>query len=554
MLTQHGTLHTDVFPLPLQADAPALIAPYGGELVNLLADESQVQRLKREAIALPSLELNPWQLADLELLLNGGFSPLRGFMNQADYESVLSRMRTGDGLFWPVPLVLDVTAETARQLAPESRAALRDAEGVLLAILNVSDMWQADKEREARLFHGASAAARPGAVRPRRDYYVGGAVQGLALPVRYDYRALRRTPAQLRKAFTARGWTRIAAFQADDPLHDAALREALRAAHQCEAKLLIHPLTGTPTSEDIHHFHRVRCYQNMVAQLPKSEAALALLPLASHHGADARTTLWHAIIHRNHGCSHFIADTGTLAPRMDGVRADAEAAQTPAARCRELTGVELLPLEAMGRDATNAAINVYTSPSLGDWQPHKLYVPRATRGFTVFFTGLSGAGKSTLAKALAAHLMESSERQVSLLDGDIVRKHLSNELGFSKEHRDINVLRIGYVSSEITKHRGIAICAPIAPYRATRRAVRAMIEPYGGFFEIYVATPLTVCERRDGKGLYAKARAGIIKEFTGISDPYETPEAPDLTVDTSNQSPEQTVQRILDKLCEEGFI
>ena len=182
------------------------------------------------------------------------------------------------------------------------------------------------------------------------------------------------------------------------------------------------------------------------------------------------------------------------------------------------------------------------------------YPPRSHQGFTVLFTGLSGAGKSTIASILLTKLLEEGGRPVTLLDGDLVRKNLSSELGFSKEHRDINIRRIGWVASEITRNGGIAICAPIAPYEAIRQEVRSLVEPLGGFILVHLSTPLDVCESRDRKGLYAKARSGLLKEFTGVSDPYEVPERAEVRIDTSRLSAEAAADLVLLHLRAEGYL
>lgn len=592
MQLQHGTL---LHPAKLSNQNSlslelGLISPYGDELVELLVDESRARRLRQEAIDLPSLDLDQRQLCSLELLMTGAFSPLRGFMNRLDYASVLSHMHTADGLFWPMPVTLDVSERMASQLRVGSRVALRDGEGVMLAVLTVNDVWMPDKEYEAHALYATSNPTHVGVsqlMQQNRSYYVGGSIEGVSLPVHYDYLALRHTPQQLREKLLERGWSRVAAFQACNPLNRIDHEIAQRIAHEYEAKLLVHPLAGTAAPDNVDYFNKIRCYLAVMDKLPKLSTQLALLPL-SMRMAGIREILWHAIIHRNYGCSHFIVG-GKYEGHYNGAGYESERSnpnelQEVVANYQGIVGVKIISFPSMvyveglsqfmpqneipfGKESMTLSevefrrrlargVDIPEGSSFPDVidDLRKFYPPRSKQGFTIFFTGLSGAGKSTLAKILLTRLMEIGGRQVSLLDGDLVRKHLSSELGFSKEHRDINVQRIGYVSSEITKHRGIAICAPIAPYRETRRMVRSMIEPHGGFFEVYIATPLEVCEQRDCKGLYAKARAGIIKEFTGVSDPYEVPEAPEITLDTSLLNPEEAVQLVLQKLENEGYI
>jgi len=562
-----------------------LIPPYGGELVNLLVDEQRARYLKRASVDLPSLELSQRQLGDLELLANGAYSPLRGFMGRSDYTSVLNQMSMTDGTFWPMPVTLDVGETLATQLEPGCQLVLRDAEGAMLAVLRVSEIWQVDKPSEAKALYGTSHPDHPGVaylLHQAGTHYVAGELEAICLPEHYDHRELRTTPLQLRRHFLSAGHARCAAFQASNPLSRREHEWALSLAAEYDAQLLIQPLVGVANLDSPHYFTRVRSYRAILPHFPR-ETNLVLLPLDKRM-AGMRELLWHAIIHRNYGCAYFVIDKGcyNVPAGQDGASFAMEEFPVLAASYEDTIDVKFLPIShirthdtsvpssnsemADGQPCDNSIHSIshtllkgipmpedYTYPQVAD-QLRRLYPARSKQGLTVLFTGLSGAGKSTLAKLLAIKLMENSERQVSLLDGDLLRKHLSSELGFSREHRDINVRRIGYVSSEITKHRGIAICAPIAPYRETRRMVRKMIEPFGGFFEIYVATPLETCEQRDCKGLYAKARAGLIKEFTGISDPYEIPEAPEVVVDTAQLSAEEAVQRILHKLRDEGFI
>jgi sulfate adenylyltransferase len=386
--------------------------------------------------------------------------------------------------------------------------------------------------------------------------------------------------------FDQRSWSRVVAYQTRTPMHRAHQELAVHAAQTLEANLLVHPVVGMTQPGDIDHFSRVRCYEHVLTTFPEQTTMLSLLELAMRM-AGPREALWHALIRKNYGCSHFIVGSDHASPETDGVRKtfyEPYAAQDLLRETASETGIEMFPVKEMvyveGRGhyvAYDEVSSGETALSLSESElnrrladgsavPHwfsfdevigelrQSYPPRHRQGFTVFFTGLSGAGKSTLAKALMVKLQEFGGRSVTLLDGDRVRQHLSSELGFSKEHRDLNILRIGYVASEITKAGGIAICAPIAPYTAIRRQVRDLVEAAGRFVEIYVSTSLEVCEDRDPKGLYARARAGLIQHFTGIDDPYERPSRAELEIDTHGQSPEEAAQRILLKLENLGLI
>jgi sulfate adenylyltransferase len=566
-----------------------LNAPRGGTLVNLLFEPARAAELQAASQTWPSWDLTPRQLCDLELLLNGGFSPLQGFMGRADYESVCSTMRLADGTLWPMPIVLDVPEAFASTLSKGTSLALRDAEGVMLAVLHVEDTWTPDREAEAQAVFGTTNREHPGvaALLDRTNpCYVTGRIEGLQLPVHYDFKALRQTPAQLREAFASRGWTRIVAFQTRNPMHRAHHELTLRAARDADARLLIHPVVGMTKPGDVDHYTRVRGYQALMDSYPADTAQLSLLPLAMRMGGP-REAVWHAIIRKNYGCTHFIVGRDHAGPGKDSSGTpfygpyDAQELmrkheqeldmvmvpfrnmvyvkdrdayfpedEVPAgAEVLDLSGTEQRRLLQTGQEIPSW----FTFPAVVDVL-RETHPPRSQQGFTVFFTGLSGSGKSTIANALLVKLLEQGGRPVTLLDGDHVRKHLSSELGFSKEHRDINIRRIGYVASEITKNGGVAICAPIAPYDATRKDVRGIIEPLGGFVLVHVATSLEECERRDRKGLYAKARAGILKEFTGISDPYEAPADAALVLETEGTTPEDEADAIVAYLKREGYL
>lgn len=562
--------------------------PHGGVLRPLLVDPADADELRRLSRTWPSRDLTPRQLCDAELLLNGGFSPLPGFMCRSDYESVCRTMRLGNGTLWPIPVTLDVSEEVARTLAVGSLLALRDAEGVLIAAMDVEEVWQPDRLEEARLVFGTTRRDHPG-VRALLDggsWYVGGAIRGIQLPTHYDNRDLRLSPAELRRRFDEDGWSDIVAFQTRNPMHRAHQELTLRAAEETGARVLIHPVVGLTKPGDVDHYTRVRCYRSILDTYPDGMARLALLPLAMRM-AGPREAVWHAIIRKNYGCTHLIvgrdhagpgsAPDGTpyygpydaqelvrehereLGVRMvpfrnmvylpDRNRYVPEDEVTNGDRVLSLSGTHLRSLLARGSEIPAW----FTFPQVAR-QLQLTHPPRHRQGFTVFFTGLSGSGKSTIANVLRIKLLEHGGRTVTLLDGDLVRKNLSSELGFSREHRDLNIRRIGYVAATITMHGGVAICAPIAPYDTIRREVRGLVEANGGFVLVHVATPLEVCEARDRKGLYAKARAGLLPQFTGISDPYEPPADAELVIDTGKLSPEESADAVLAYLEHEGYL
>lgn len=566
-----------------------LIPAHGGELKDLYLPPADLAREKRAAEGYPSWDLTPRQLCDLELLLNGGFSPLEGFLRRADYQRVLEEMRLADGTLWPVPVTLDVSEEFADELEPGKRIALRDPEGVLVAVMEAEEIWLPDFRLEAERVFGSKDLRHP-AVNHLFNFnnpvYVGGRVYGVEPPVHYDFRHLRDTPAELRAKFRKLGWNRVVAFQTRNPMHRAHYELTLRAARREEASLLIQPVVGMTKPGDIDHYTRVRCYEHLLRHYPEQSTTLSLLPLAMRMGGP-REALWHAIIRKNYGCTHLIVGRDHAGPGKDSNGNDFYGpydAQELVRQHEDELGIRMVPFQMMvyvkeraeyvpvdeAKDGetvlnisgTELRRRLQEGLDIPEWfsfpevveELRKTHPPRHKQGFTVFFTGLSGSGKSTIANALMVKLLEIGGRRVTLLDGDIVRKHLSSELGFSREHRDINIRRIGFVASEITKNGGIAICAPIAPYAATRREVREMIEPMGGFLEVHVATPLEVCEQRDRKGLYAKARKGLIKEFTGISGPYEEPDSPELRIDTQSCTPDEAAHQIVLKLESMGFI
>jgi sulfate adenylyltransferase len=556
---------------------------------ELYVSSDSAAKLKVAAGSLPSWDLTARQVCDLELLMNGGFYPLKGFQSQADYISTVETMRTRDGALWPIPVTLDVSEKFADGVEPGQDIALRDQEGVILAILSVTDKWVPNKANEALKVFGADDLAHP-AVNYLHNVagpvYLGGPVTGIQQPVHYDFKARRDTPNELRAYFRKLGWRRVVAFQTRNPLHRAHQELTFRAAREAQANLLIHPVVGMTKPGDVDHFTRVRCYEAVLDQYPASTTHLSLLNLAMRM-AGPREALWHAIIRRNHGLTHFIVGRDHAGPGKNSQGQEFYGpydAQTLVAEHQAEIGIEMVdfkqmvyvqekaqyyPVDEVPEGSTVLDISgtelrrrLREGLEIPDWfsfpqvvaELRRTSPARSKQGFTVFFTGLSGSGKSTIANALMVKLMEMGGRPVTLLDGDVVRKHLSSELGFSKEHRDINIKRIGYVASEITKNGGIAICAPIAPYTATRRLVREMVEHCGAFIEVYIATSVEECERRDRKGLYKLAREGKIKEFTGISDPYEAPTTPELRLDTENAEVDHCAHQVILKLEQMGLI
>ena len=564
------------------------IEPHGGQICDRMVTEERISELKQDFVHLQSWTLNDRQICDLEMIMNGGFSPLIGFLAQEDYDAVCTDMRLQNNDLWPIPITMDVTENTAENLAKKDKLVLRDKEGFALAVLTIGDIWKPDRKKEAEQVYGTIDETHPGVnylLHESNPIYIGGAVEGVHVPKHYDYQDLRHTPAQLREEFDRMGWSNIVAFQTRNPMHRAHVELTHRASAEANANLLIHPVVGLTKPGDVNHYTRVRCYQKVMGKYTDNTASLSLLPLAMRM-AGPREALWHAIIRKNYGCNHFIIGRDHASPGNDS---DGNPfygpynAQDLLQQHEEELGIKMVPFKLMvyvkgtgsymTKDEVPEGAETLTvsgtelrelldkGSDVPEWfsypdvveELRKQRPAMSKRGFTIFFTGLSGSGKSTLANGLFVKLLEDGRRPVTLLDGDIVRTHLSSELGFSKEHRSLNIRRIGFVASEITKNGGIAICAPIAPYLTDRRFNRDMISPLGGYIEIFVNTPLEVCERRDVKGLYAKARQGLIKQFTGIDDPYEEPENAEIVIDSSIEDPEVLVEQILKKIHAMGY-
>jgi len=557
---------------------------------RLVKDENKRKELKTEATTLQTLTLTQRQLCDIEMILNGAFYPLQGFMDQADYDSVVKHLRLADGTLFSMPITLDITEDQKTRLAGEKRIALLDQENNLIAVMTVGTCWEPNKVLEAELVFGANDLKHPAVDYLHNiagKYYLGGSLEGYQLPVHYDYTNLRRTPNELRKFFKENGWNRVVAFQTRNPLHRSHFELTTRAIKHANAHLLLNPVVGMTKPGDVDHHTRVRCYKSLMKHYEPGSALLSLLPLAMRMGGP-REAIWHTVIRRNFGATHFIIGRDHAGPGNNSqnkpfygdydaqslVLKYADELKLKILTFQQVVFVpsinsylpedELKPgMETKNISGTALRNLLMSGQNIPEWFSfpdvirilQESYPPLHKQGFTVFFTGLSGSGKSTISNALLVKLTELiSDRSITLLDGDVVRNHLSTELGFSREHRELNIKRIAYVASEITKARGVALTAAIAPYRNSREYARKLIAPTGGFIEVYVATPIEICEQRDRKGLYQKARSGLIKGFTGIDDPYEPPVNPELTIDTGSVTVAEAVDLIVYHLREKGYI
>jgi sulfate adenylyltransferase len=563
-----------------------LNSPYGGELVNLLAEGKERDAFLAEANALPSIQISDRSVHDLELLATGAFSPLRGFMGQADYLGVLKEMRLANGTLWPLPITLPV-ADNAPVQAGAS-VTLRNSKNDLLAIMRVAEIYPWDFEREATFMAGKPDPRHPlvAEMAGWGKRYAAGPLHVLNLPRYYDFAELRLTPTQVRARLAEMGSPKVVAFQTRNPLHRSHEELTKRAAAQVGGSLIIMPVVGLTKPGDVDHYTRVRVYKALVENhYDRKKTMLSLLPLAMRM-AGPREAIWHAIIRRNHGASHFIVGRDHAGPGKDSEGKPFYGpydAQELAKKHSQEIGMGIIPFQEMvylpdedryeesdkvPAGARTLAISgtqvrddyLAKGKPLPPWftRPETAAIlaemspPQHEQGFCVWFTGLSGAGKSATAEALTSLLLERG-RQITVLDGDVVRTHLSKGLGFSREDRDTNIHRIGFVAAEIARHGGAVVCAAVSPYRAARNQCRTMVGS-DRFVEVFVDTPIEVCEQRDIKGLYAKARRGEVKGFTGVDDPYEPPHNPELVLDTVKQSVEQNARRILGHLVERGFV
>ena len=554
-----------------------------------LKPDSEDTNIKNQSLNYPSWILTDRQICDLELLMNGGFNPLNGFMNSEDYFSVIKNMRLSNGMLWPIPIVLDVDEKFSNSLSAGDKVTLKDKEGFPLAVLNISDKWKPDYEKEAKEVYGTTDQSHPGVsylININGSYCLGGSIDMISLPHHYDFENYRHTPFMIKQIFEQNKWDKVVAFQTRNPMHKAHLKMALYAIKELNAKLLIHPAIGETKPGDIDYFTRVRCYKLIMKEFPPNTSMLSLLPL-SMRMAGPRETIWHALIRKNYGCTHLIVGRDHAGPgnNSNGVPFYGPYdSQNLLKSFQSEIGIKIvpfklmvyvpkarkyLPLEKMDKkdkykniSGTDMRYLLREGLEIPNWFTYKKVAqeliksnpPIHKRGFTIFFTGLSGSGKSTLANGLMIKLLEEGSRSVTLLDGDIVRTNLSSELGFSKKHRSINVRRIGFVASEITKNGGVAICAPIAPYEIDRIYNRQLISKFGSYIEVYVNTALEICEERDSKGLYKLARQGKIKNFTGISDPYEKPTNPDIIITSFDLNPNYLVEKIYSSIKKLGLI
>ncbi len=540
-----------------------------------------------DILHLPRLNLKGRTLHDLEVMLVGGFLPVRGFMDEEDYTSVVETMRLKDGSLFPIPIVLDIPHDSTYQAG--DRILLCDPFGNPVATMDITSRFTPDKEKESLGVYGTLDKTHPGVeylMDEMHDTYVGGPVTKIALPMRHDFKQFRQTPEDLKKLFKERGWDKVVGFQTRNPMHRAHFELVKRAYEKTGAPVLVHPVVGMTKPGDIDYVTRVRTYNVVCNTYGKDFTHLALLPLAMRM-AGPREALWHAIIRKNYGCTHFISGRDHAGPGKDSkgnpFYEPYEARDLLLKHADEI-GITVVPSDELAYSKTRGTYvaadevtpedeienisgtefrrRLREGEDIPEWFSFKESidilresVKKDTRpGVMIFFTGLSCSGKSTLAQLLLARLQELQDRDITFLDGDIIRTHLSKGLGFSKEDRDENVKRVGFVAAEVVRHGGIVISALIAPYRDARRYVRNMIEHYGEFIEIFVDTSLEECARRDTKGLYEKARQGLIKNFTGVDDPYERPEHPELIAKTEEATPEVLVENILEYLYERGVL
>jgi sulfate adenylyltransferase len=563
-----------------------LISPYGGKLVDLVVEGDEREELLEKSSRLPSIQISQRALCDLELLATGAFSPLDRFMGKADYERVLTEMRLTDGMLFPIPVTLPVDEESFPNWGEQ--VTLSDARNNTIAVMQIEEVYHWDELREARLALGTTDPRHPlvSEMNTWGKVYVSGELKVIDLPKYHDFIELRKTPAQVRAALTSMGYKRVVAFQTRNPMHRIHEELTKRATEEINGSLLIHPVVGLTKPGDVDHYTRVRVYRTLTENYYDSNRTyLSLLPLAMRM-CGPREALWHAIIRRNHGATHFIIGRDHAGPGLDSNGNPFYGpyeAQMMLGQYRNEIGVEPIEFKELvylaDEERYEEKINVpeearifsisgtdvredYLSKGeiLPDWFTRKetaeilqqMYPPKHEQGVCLWFTGLSGSGKSTTAEILTSLLLERG-RQVTLLDGDVVRTHLSKGLGFSRDDRDTNILRIGYVAGEIARHGGIVIAAAISPYRTTRNEVRKMVGD-DRFFEVFVDTPIEVCEERDTKGLYARARRGQIKGFTGVDDPYEVPVDPEITLHTVEIGPDENARIIVDLLEASGFI
>jgi sulfate adenylyltransferase len=569
--------------------ATKLIDPYGGTLVNLIAEEKEREDLLNRASKLSSIKITMRNLCDLELLATGGFSPLKTFMGKADYERVLHEMRLTDGTLWPLPITLTANPQELPTVGED--VVLRNANNDVIAIMTLDEVYHWDPETEAALAYGSTDPRHPMVSEMERwgKVCISGPIKVVNLPRYYDFIELRRTPARVREMLEEMGNENVVAFQTRNPLHRIHEELTKRAAAQVKGSLIIHPVVGMTKPGDVDHYTRVRIYKALVENYyDKNSTILSLLPLAMRM-AGPKEALLHAIIRRNHGANHFVVGRDHAGPGKDSTGKPFYGpydAQEMMKQYESELCVKMIPFEELvylpdedryveGKDIPAGARTLNISGTqvrddylakgklLPEWftRPEtaeilrEMYPPRHKQGFCIWFTGLSGSGKSATTQVLTSLLLERG-REVTILDGDVVRTHLSKGLGFSKEDRDTNILRIGFVAGEIVHAGGAVVCAAISPYRATRNEARKMVGE--NFVTVYMDTPIEVCEERDVKGLYARARQAVQDGkqpgFTGVDDPYEPPIDPEITLKGYGATPEENARIIVEYLENQGYL
>ena len=552
----------------------------------IITDPEEVSGFWEKSLVLPRLNLSDRQLLDLELILNGGFHPLKGFLNEEDYNSVVDKMRLKNGALWPMPIMLDVEASLSYKMGEE--VLLCDKYGNPIAIMTIESKFRPDKEHEALQVFNTKDPTHPGVhqlFREVKELYIGGPARGIGFSPKYDFKELRFHPHELKQWFKDNSWDKVVAFQTRNPTHRAHFELMSSSAKAIGGKVLMHPVVGLTKPGDIDYITRVRSYKRLHEKYMKNFAKLALLPLAMRMGGP-RETLWHALIRKNYGATHFIVGRDHAGPGRDsagkefygpydaqelvkayekeiGIKIvpqkehvyveelDAylpEEDVDPRHTVRSISGTEFRKMLAEGKDIPSW----FSFPEVIDELRKSVHHNKA--GIVIFFTGLSGSGKSTISNILATKLLEIQNRKITILDGDVVRQNLSKDLGFSREDRDTNIERIGFVANEIARHGGIAICAAIAPYAEARDKNRMVISKNGTYIEVYVSTPLKVCMERDTKGFYKKVAAGKMSGFTGVNDPYEVPENPEIILDTEKYDPEKCADIIIEFLRPDNLI
>ena len=563
----------------------SIISPYGEKLIDLTVKGNERLKLISKANTLDSIQLSSRSLCDLELLATGGFSPLDRFMGEEDYNGVVKDMRLSDGTFFPITITLPVFGFSAGNSGKE--IALRDTRNDLIGIMKIEEVYSVDPVNEAKYVYGSTDARHPlvAELHSWGDKYISGPTKVLNLPKHYDFKELRLTPAEVRKLLSKTGLANVVAFQTRNPMHRVHEELTKIAAERIDGALLIHPVVGLTKPGDVDHYTRVRSYKELFEKYyDKKKTVLSLLPLAMRM-AGPREALWHAIIRRNHGANHFIVGRDHASPGKDSKGKPFYGpyeAQELMKKYSEEIGIRMVSFNELvylseddryeERDKVKKGVKIAkisgsaarAAIARGEKPPkwfmreevaeilRKRHPAKHEQGFCVWFTGLSAAGKSTIANDFI-EMMAEYGRDVTVLDGDVVRTHLSKGLGFSKEDRDTNILRIGFVASEIVRHNGVVVCAAVSPYRDARNEVRSMVGD-DKFILVFVDTPLEVCEERDPKGLYAKALRGELKNFTGIDDPYERPVGPEIIADTVNKTPEQNALDIVEFLKKEGYL